>query len=120
MWARAGVVWAEDAGVPDGEGGVIPHPELTDREAVGWCSFDFAQSPIYFVAGAMFLPLLLQSTALQAAGFPDNCPNYNGSFYIDNLQIGQSACTSNCVRQGSDSYCKGAPATVDEWSVHQP
>lgn len=46
-------------------------PELaTDGEIRGWYSYDFANSPYPVAVAGGFLPLLLQSTALSAAGFP--------------------------------------------------
>mmetsp|Transcript_34080 Transcript_34080/g.89482 ORF Transcript_34080/g.89482 Transcript_34080/m.89482 type:complete len:622 (-) Transcript_34080:1232-3097(-) len=108
-----------------------PHPVLTSREKHAWYSFDFANSAFMQVVMSMYLPLLLQSMALEKAGFPYECPNYAAvtqnhtlsrlvfghlehKFFRDNLQIGKSPCTSNCVWFEGEGYCRGLPETSDD------
>ena len=77
---------------------------LGEKELKSWYAFDWANSVYSSVAIGAYLPLLLQSCALENAGFPDNCPNYFANsttdsmaafnesdvtdFFIDNAQIG--------------------------------
>lgn len=55
--------------LPDGE------PPATPTETRAWAFIDVANSPYSTIAISGFLPLLLQASALAAAGFPEACGN---------------------------------------------
>ena len=113
-----------------------PRPDAaTDGEVRAWYSFDFANSPYPSAVAGGFLPLLLQSTALSAAGFPSVCPNvvtnstligrvFGGEagraaamFYNPGRDMGGGGgcpgaanSTVSCV----GAWCAGFPATTSE------
>lgn len=77
-----------------------------------------------------YLPLLLQSTALAAAGFPDLCPNVrqdaglahslfpgdgvDSVYLLDSLPTTSCEGTSPCTAVNGTVYCPGLPSVVPD------
>eukprot|EP00039_Didymoeca_costata_P009133 m.120877 g.120877 ORF g.120877 m.120877 type:complete len:666 (+) comp14374_c2_seq1:79-2076(+) len=108
-----------------------PHPVVTKKELRSWYMYDWANSVFYQVVIGSYLPLLLQSVALENAGYPNNCPNYfpnspnisrqvfnetndTVSFFIDNVQTGKSSCLTTCNEFNGSTYCEGKPEVTTE------
>ena len=102
-------------------------PEVTPTELRAWYLLDAASSPYSVVVIGAYLPLLLQSVALQEAGFPLSCPNYEPNstsqaayrifdeatdFFVDNLcPTSATPCTRSdgCRAFNGSNFCSGQP-----------
>lgn len=103
-------------------------PATTQLELRAWYSIDWSNSLYASVGIGAFLPLLLQSSALDAAGFPSVCGNIvtnatliNMLFPVGNVSSVyyqadfkgwecDDAISPHCVA----GYCRGVPATTSE------
>lgn len=110
--------------------------KTTPRERKGWYMYDWANSAISSVAISGFLPLLLQETALAAAGYPGICGNYlanatlaeslfpgggySGAYTFndqaawDDGLVPNINCLNASAPQFTGIWCPGAPPSASE------
>jgi MFS transporter, UMF1 family len=103
-------------------------PETTEREVSSWVWLDWGHSVYSALAASGFLPLLIQSQGLTAAGFPAVCPNVvrDKEFLVQvfgNVSTPATAfvmadplvgtCASS-LPPCEGHYCRGLPSTTNE------
>jgi len=104
-----------------------PAPETTEKELSSWVWLDWGHSVYSTLGMSGFLPLLVQSQALAAAGFPSTCPNIISNATVLAAAFGSDAdltqgyitsepSTSSCSATIAcvGNLCRGLPATVDQ------
>lgn len=110
----------------------ITNEPLGDKELQGWYAFDFANSTYSTVVIGGFLPLLLQTAALAAAGYPEQCPNVVrdateieavwGGWNItesEMYRVAQPDLDAGCLAEGEappciGEYCRGLPQKTSD------
>lgn len=105
----------------------VEEPPTTDVETRSWIMLDVGSSVYSSLAASGFLPLLIESQALTAAGYPDNCPNVirnttllhaafssetNTGFWTSSPPV--SSCAGSEATACVGTLCPGLPGTLDQ------